>query len=613
MTNPPELTSGAVVELMRSDGDSSPNFQPRLQLLGFKPLGAQNADPSAPDRYRLMVSDGEHLCQAMLNTKLNYLLEQKILEKNFVFTLVQYVNNVVQNKRLLIVLKINETDVHRFGERIGSPTALDPKPDANILAAASAATAGSRSPAPSSSTTAPVETYASRNPPAEKPPATFPIEGLSPYQNKWTIKARVTSKSEIRLWSNNRGDGKLFSCTFMDETGEIRATGFNAAVDEHYEKLQEGKVYYVSRARVNIAKKKYGSSTNEYEITLERTSEIKECMDTADLPEVKYSFVELSQMESQQKDALVDVLGVVHEVFPLGEIYSNKTNKSVAKRELTLVDNSGYSIRMTLWGKQAESFDNHSNPVIAFKGVRVGDFGGRSLGMFSGSSMQIDPDSPQAHLLRGWYDSGGKAETFQPQTPGGGSGPSGMSSGGFNHKELYPIAIAQEKFPGLRDTPDYFSLHATIVLFREENLYYTSCPGPKCQKKVLEQDDGTWRCEKCAKSYENCEYRYLLSVSVADHTGQVFLQGFNEVAEQLLGISAKDYHNLMHQDSDAAKAKLTEAKGKVWNLSCRVKQETYNGVTRPRYGINQAFAPDYAKDGLHLLELVRKYPPSEGA
>ena len=30
------------------------------------------------------------------------------------------------------------------------------------------------------------------------------------------------------------------------------------------------------------------------------------------------------------------------------------------------------------------------------------------------------------------------------------------------------------------------------------------------------------------------------------------------------------------EDSDVAKARLTEAKGKVWNLSCRVKQETYN-------------------------------------
>ena len=96
------------------------------------------------------------------------------------------------------------------------------------------------------------------------------------------LKARVTQKSEVRQWSNNRGDGKLFSCTFMDETGEIRATGFNAAVDELYDKLQEGKVYYVSKARVNVAKKKFNASS-EYEISLERNSEIREVSSTPSL------------------------------------------------------------------------------------------------------------------------------------------------------------------------------------------------------------------------------------------------------------------------------------------------------------------------------------------
>lgn len=28
----------------------------------------------------------------------------------------------------------------------------------------------------------------------------------------------MTQKSEIKHWSNARGEGKLFSCTFMDET-----------------------------------------------------------------------------------------------------------------------------------------------------------------------------------------------------------------------------------------------------------------------------------------------------------------------------------------------------------------------------------------------------------
>lgn len=102
----------------------------------------------------------------------------------------------------------------------------------------------------------------------------YPIEGLSPYQNKWTIKARVTNKSDIRHWSNARGEGKLFSVTFLDETGEIKATGFNDAVDQFYNVLEEGKVYFVSKARVGIAKRQFSNVNNEYEITLENSSEI---------------------------------------------------------------------------------------------------------------------------------------------------------------------------------------------------------------------------------------------------------------------------------------------------------------------------------------------------
>lgn len=102
----------------------------------------------------------------------------------------------------------------------------------------------------------------------------YPIEGLSPYQNKWTIKARVTNKSDIRHWSNQRGEGKLFSCTLLDESGEIKMTGFNDAVDSFYTLLEEGKVYFVSKAKIQIAKKQFSNVNNEYEITLESQSEI---------------------------------------------------------------------------------------------------------------------------------------------------------------------------------------------------------------------------------------------------------------------------------------------------------------------------------------------------
>lgn len=104
----------------------------------------------------------------------------------------------------------------------------------------------------------------------------YPIEGLSPYQNNWTVKARVTHKSDVRTWVNQRGEGKLFNVTLMDETGEIRATGFNAVVDELYDKLEEGKVYYISKGRINLAKKKFSNVQNDYEMSFEKNTEIEE-------------------------------------------------------------------------------------------------------------------------------------------------------------------------------------------------------------------------------------------------------------------------------------------------------------------------------------------------
>lgn len=64
------------------------------------------------------------------------------------------------------------------------------------------------------------------------------ISGLNPYQNKWSIKARVTNKSPIRTYSNARGEGKLFNVELLDATGEIKMAGFNEQCDKFYDLLQ---------------------------------------------------------------------------------------------------------------------------------------------------------------------------------------------------------------------------------------------------------------------------------------------------------------------------------------------------------------------------------------
>lgn len=45
-------------------------------------------------------------------------------------------------------------------------------------------------------------------------------------------------------------------------------------------------------------------------------------------------------------------------------------------------------------------------PVVAIKGGRLTEYqGGKSISIGNNSTMQINPDIPKAHQLRGWYDS----------------------------------------------------------------------------------------------------------------------------------------------------------------------------------------------------------------
>lgn len=67
---------------------------------------------------------------------------------------------------------------------------------------------------------------------------THPIASLTPYQNRWVIKARVMTKSSIRTWNNAKGEGKLFSMDLMDESGEIRCTAFKEMCDKYYDMIQ---------------------------------------------------------------------------------------------------------------------------------------------------------------------------------------------------------------------------------------------------------------------------------------------------------------------------------------------------------------------------------------
>ena len=93
----------------------------------------------------------------------------------------------------------------------------------------------------------------------------------------------------------------------------------------------------------------------------------------------------------------------------------------MTKRELVVCDQSGWQVRVTLWNRQAASFDGSDGKSIGIKGAKVGDFNGRSLSIGFDGTVQVNPDIPEGHNLLIWWETA-KTSTFQTFTGSGGAG-----------------------------------------------------------------------------------------------------------------------------------------------------------------------------------------------
>jgi replication factor A1 len=132
------------------------------------------------------------------------------------------------------------------------------------------------------------------------------------------------------------------------------------------------------------------------------------------------------------------------------------------------------------------------------------------LSLLSSGSLVISPDVPEAHALKGWYMDGGSHMSFKSHTQ---AGLSSAPGGAVNRNEMRTINEIKDAQLGMSDKTDYFSMRATVMHIKTDNIVYPACPTPQCNKKVIESHDG-WRCEKCDRSHEMPEYR---SVQLAPH------------------------------------------------------------------------------------------------
>ncbi|KAJ1396889.1 Zinc finger, CCHC-type [Sesbania bispinosa] len=429
----------------------------------------------------------------------------------------------------------------------------------------------------------------------EAPLRILPIAALNPYQNTWAIKARVTAKGELRHYNNARGDGKVFSFDLLDSHGgEIRATCFNAVADQFYNVIEAGKIYLVSRGSIKPAQKNFNHLRNDQEITLDITSIIQPCLDDDNsIPKQTFSFRPISEIENMENNSILDLIGVVSSISPTTSIM-RKNGTETQKRTLQLKDKSGRSVELTLWGnfcnvegqRLQTICDSGTFPLLAVKAARVNDFNGKSVGTIASSQLFVEPDFAEACTLREWFDKEGKnVPTLSISRE--------ASSIGKTDVRKTISQIKDEKL-GTSEKPDWISICASVSFIKVDNFCYTACPimigDRQCNKKVTNNGDGKWRCDRCDQSVDACDYRYILQMQIQDHTGVTWVTAFQEGGEEIMGLPAKDLYYLKFEEQDDEK--FAEIIRKVlfnkYVFKLKVKEETFSDEQRVKSTVVKA-------------------------
>lgn len=118
------------------------------------------------------------------------------------------------------------------------------------------------------------------------------------------------------------------------------------------------------------------------------------------IPRIKFDLLPISQVANMADKEVENTIGICIDVGMLQIFPSTK------RRNITLIDGSSADVTLTLWND--ENFGGHIQAVILVKGSHIHIFNGdRTLNMMGESILKINPDIPEAHKVREWFNNGG--------------------------------------------------------------------------------------------------------------------------------------------------------------------------------------------------------------
>ncbi|RQX73227.1 OB-fold nucleic acid binding domain-containing protein [Toxoplasma gondii CAST] len=430
------------------------------------------------------------------------------------------------------------------------------------------------------------------------------LKTLNPYVVRWCLKVRVVERTDLMSTKNAR---QFFTADLKDASGEVIRAVFWGDAAEHWSPvLKQGKVYQMSKGRVQVANKRFNTVGHQYELVFYRDSEITEVADEGDISTARKlkALMSLRDIAESKRELpfFADVLVVVVESQPVTSVVSKKTGEEFKRRNVKVVDRSQYEMEISLWGNQVDALEGVSLPrVVAFTGLQVREWqGGRQASTGKGSEILTSlqsfagADKDSQSLLQ-WYKENSGSVRFASMSRGG-MGEMG-GAGALEKRRVEEKCVDEIK----QMTDGAFSFIGQIrrVYWRARRrdtgedrdrqmgtsgadaqqavIMYPACSS--CRKKLVENGEGDYTCYACDKPHAQADWRYMLMVNFVDHTSNITIRCFADQAEELLGVPANELQTWSLKE----KEKLLDCLLPLdvyFRVVIRARVEMYNGEER---------------------------------
>lgn len=585
------LTPNAIKRMYEGDK----NVEAVLQILAYKKVNADSNNNQV--RYRFIMSDGEHTHSAFLMIGPAFVsrIEKGEFER---FTIIRLKNYVVNSVKDNVVIVMNDPVALKAGAevrmKLGSPISLTGGPNSQASPAkriSNDRTNGNNtSPA---GVSAAKKNNVSRETNLRLDENIAPIVNIHAFNRNWTIKGRVTSKGPMKTWNKPSGSGCLFSCDVEDGTGSIRVTAFNAKAEMYHPMIEVNKIYIFSKLSAKAANKQFSKHNSDYEMQMNDDTIVEERSEDIMVPKLKYNFIPIAQMTSFPGGSNVDVAAVVRSVGEVATIVAKATQKELRKREVMIVDDSNAEISLTLWGVDAEECKMKEGTVVVLRNAKVSEYNNRSLSTGFDGVPLLDPDMDVTRTLKQWYESCAKG-SFNSMTNASG-----------NVRDSSIKLLIQGESEAVGNAGGTFTNGKVTVISVGKTTSYECCPHESCKKKVMDMQNGYYRCNfpNCPSGgadIDNPVTRFVQNFQLADVTSSVWASCFHDELLKLVGMKAEEVKALGDSFIDVITEKTSF---REFQVRLRFKEEFYKEETKVKATIMKMTPVDWATYSSQLVKM----------